>query len=667
MTRTVRPLPATVGLLIASAAAAWLLVRSHGPLRSWRPSAHFFLRLGAAVLLLLLVADARIPFPSRAQPDWAVVVDGSLSMAQEDTAGRTRAARGIAVLPPRLARMPVLLMGATPRRHAGRILPEDLDAPTTDLSSMLAKAVRLAPSARRILLISDGHSVGEDPAGRARLLGVEVSAVAVGNAGEPVDVAVEGLVVPSIVIEGQPFPVYASIRRTGGSGVVEVPVFLEVEGRLAETRAVLSPDTTVEVDLRSEGCEVGSVTVRVRVPPSPGERVMGNNERRASLTVRRARWEVQLVADALAFDGAFLARSLRRDGGFAVRFLTPLAPTADQGALDRLPDALIVGQWRGRDLGLRDRAEAVVGRGGAVVLLGWPTAEWEGLSPLVTRWEAAEEHRLVASPWGATHPLTRLIGEGPLPPVRFPTGSVRRTADAQVIMTTEGGVPALAVRPHGRGQVFAWVGADWWRWILQARAATADPWPGIIRWLLSPEAGSRLRLHLDRDTYLAGEPLTVGVEVFDPGWEPAREGTVEVRVARGREVPSFSRRVLLGPDGQVAPLRVPGLPAGEWTVSARAALPRGEVLEAEASLRVEPVPVEQALMAPRHDVLVRLAHATGGIVVGEEDQARIDSLLRVGRRLEWGARSVRKVPLCFVALLALLGTEWWLRVRRGLP
>ena len=254
-------------------------------------------------------------------------------------------------------------------------------------------------------------------------------------------------------------------------------------------------------------------------------------------------------------------------------------------------------------------------------------------------------------------------------PVTFPGGVVSVSPGATVLLKTEAGTPALAVHPRGRGQVLAWLGADWWRWYLAESGAAEppNPWPGVLRWLLSPDAGRRLRLHFSKETYASGEPIPVGVEVFGPGWEPAQEGWAELEVRGVGEAVAFRRRVALASGERLPEVEIPGLAGGAWEIKARAELPGGDRLTADSRILVSPALPEHALLHPDHRSLARLADRTGGIMVGLDGGDRLDSLLSAGDGIRVRPLPVRRNPLTFLLLVTLLGAEWWLRNRRGLP
>lgn len=660
-------------MIFAAAVGAVLLMWSYGSPRQWRSRGGLLplLRIGSLLLMGLLVLDYPLPLPRGAPRDWALVLDGSASMAVPDTAGLSRAARGLKALPGRLRRTEVLVVGEPPAFvRADLVATELFNREETDLAMMLRTASQTIPGLRRVVLVSDGRgTTGADPAAVARAMGLEISCVGVGAEGEAPDLAIVEVVAPSVVTPNQEFSLRAGVRMCGGRTPVQGGVTVELGGIAAQTDGLFPPDTTVWVDVPCRGLSPGRAEGRLQVSAFPGERNVHNNSRSVTITVRKERWAVRIAGDRPTVDTGFLARSLRRDGGFQVCIDFPgIAPC------DSLPvgtDVLVVGQWgtRGRQ-SLRPEAEQVLQGGGAVILLGWPSADaWNGLSPLLVDPSPSVERRIVPARVPG-HPLVTSLDAGlHRAPLTFPSGPVTTSPRAEIILETAEGVPAAALQPWGGGHVLAWLGADWWRWLLAdaASATSPGPWPTIVRWLLTPEAGQRLRLHPGRDSYLAGQRIMLGVEAFEPGWERATQGQVEVSVGRAGESATPIRRIGLAAGQNMTMVDLPGLPAGQWEVTAEAQIPGDEALRASLTITVEEARMEQTALQPDLVSLERLASQTGGIMLTPAESPRLDSLLWAGRGLRWVPIHSRRTPAVFLLMVGLLATEWWLRSRRGLP
>jgi hypothetical protein len=115
--------------------------------------------------------------------------------------------------------------------------------------------------------------------------------------------------------------------------------------------------------------------------------------------------------------------------------------------------------------------------------------------------------------------------------------------------------------------------------------------------------------------------------------------------------------------------KLSGLAPGDYEVSGRA-LRGGAVLgEDRAEMTVTPYRMEFEDPAPNFEMLRAIARESGGAFLRLSEIDGISSAAKIGPILDRSTRetSLRESPWAFAALLGLLGCEWALRKRRGLP
>ncbi len=551
----------------------------------------------------------------------------------------------------------------------------------TDLGRVISSSVEALPLVDRILLVSDGcHNIGPDPIHIIGTLGREVSCLFVDAEGEQADLTILALQAPSLVLPDQKLAVHVRVGQMGGSCGVSTTARLTVGGREMDTKdVVLHPDGIADVELSCELTEAGATTGRVRIDPVRGEKLESNNTRDFPVEVRKSKWLCGILFSKPSWDLTFLRRSLMRDGGFDVVVEVPGLELESKRRDREEIDILVVGLYgAGEPASWRRRAGEVVDRGGALVILGWPSeTTWGELSPLTCSAAPNEERRIELREGASTHPLATFLESGSIekqfPPLTLPSGEITPSSRAAVILETADGRPSLAVHPVSGGYALAWVGSDWWR-----RSFSTDPdqgkggfsfWPAALRWLLSPGDRGRLRVHTPSRNIIAGEQIIIGVEVFDRGWEPATQGRVEIDLKHSSAGSTIRRRATIhGGESGVIALDLSGLGPGEWSVQASAFLGQGDTLRTSTRLVVSEASAEMIFTEPDSALLARIARQTGGTLIKPSEVARIESLRSspkpslVRRRVRF-----RTTPFSFLILLSLLGTEWWLRQRRGLP
>lgn len=369
---------------------------------------------------------------------------------------------------------------------------------------------------------------------------------------------------------------------------------------------------------------------------------------------------------------SFLKKSLADDGGFVVTWEVPGLTGSTASDQEGDVDIMIIGLYGGSEPKVwHQEAHELLRRGGAVVVLGWPMGDgWSVISPLICQAMKSRDDVVLPAP-GLRHPLIPSLGlddtEHKAPPQRFPEGDIGFSPRATIIAQTSDGRPAVAVQPVEGGYCLAWVGSDWWRRMLWEDGGGLLSWPRLVRWLLSPDSRGRLRLQPGKEHLLAGEPFSVGVEVFSRGWDRADHAHVELLIRDNEGAIQYERSIFMEQRSGPAAVGMPGLGAGRWRVEARAVVSEEDTLRAWKELVVSQSTPEFLSTAPDSAFLARLAREGHGVMLGMSEQTRIDSLI------SWQAQDIvrhtvpfRRSPLSFILLLCVLGTEWWLRQQKGL-
>lgn len=291
------------------------------------------------------------------------------------------------------------------------------------------------------------------------------------------------------------------------------------------------------------------------------------------------------------------------------------------------------------------------------------------------------------SPEGNRHPAFAILDEPgsalprweELPGFRwfFPVASAKPAATVLAthpsLQARIGKIPIVAAMRYGHGRVL-YLGVDeTWRW----RFVIGDEvhyrfWGRMVRWLAENrfQGGSPLvRLTLDRRRCRSGETVRIHARVLDRDRYPLENGDVlveyETAEGEGGVIPLAEKSERRGEyAGQFTPRR-----AGEYVLHPRIPSLAGEELGTELALTVEDGNRELENPGPDRDTLARVATASGGSLHTPETADEIARRIRPRRP---AAATRRKTdlwdsPPVIALVTVLLGSEWWLRRRRGLP
>jgi hypothetical protein len=338
-------------------------------------------------------------------------------------------------------------------------------------------------------------------------------------------------------------------------------------------------------------------------------------------------------------------------------------------------------------------------RGGALLVLGMREAFAYAGSPLanvlpVVAGRATRSHtgqilpHLTAA--GLLHPVTRLDDDRGANRRRWkqlpPLGAVPLLLDLKpnarvLVQGAIGGmpredIPLLVVSDGSRGRVLALCGSPYWRWdlYLWGSGRSGDVFRRLVaravRWLVARDELKQVMIRPVKSLFEGAEAIVIEAQVYDDDFRPVAGADVRATIhgPAGREV---ARRELALVDLQGGRYRgtLTSLPPGDYRIEGRVSLGEETLGTDAAEMSVAPFLVEFDDPEPDFEMLREISRASGGRFLTFAELDELPALLGTEPVVE---RSLRELPLgehplLFVLLLALLGSEWAARKRRGLP
>ncbi len=576
-----------------------------------------------------------------------------------------------------------------------------------------------------LVVITDGadNSAGalSEPLLALKARGLPVYTIGVGAPRFERDIEITRVEVPHTALRGTALVANVVVSQRGFGGR-KVQLLAEDGGRIVASQEVtLSGDGEESpVRMRVVTSETGPRQLRFRIAREDGELIADNNARDALVTVTDRAEKILYLEGEPRFELKFMRRAVREDENLR---LVALQRTAENkflrlGVEDSLE--LVAGFPKTREelftyraviLGsveaafftveqLRMLADFVGERGGGLLLLGGRRAFAEGGyagTPLadVMPVEVAQsgesgaeyfaELQVSPTPAGAMHPATQLGPSEQASVDRWKTmpslttvnrvGRAKPGATALLVGqdTSSGGEGqvVLAHQRYGRGKAIAFPVQDSWVWQMHATIAVDDVshetfWRQMLRWLVSdvPE-----RVTMTAPDHVApGEVVAIRAQVNNESFLAVNGAAVRANV--------------LGPDG--APIDIPfewivdkdGEYRGSFTASepglyrVRVTANVGDSVITGGEEYVVARDIQQEMFgaAQRRSLLERVASETGGRYYTAQtaeglarDIVYTNSGTTVTEQLDlWDT------PAMFIALLALIATEWLLRRKRGL-
>ncbi len=699
--RTDAPLGAGLRALLAGLRAAALLVLL-GIL--CRPVVSLAVASGAAKgVVVLLDRSQSMSLPGR---------DASETRETEETRAAAAVGKELSGFPVSVRPFSLTVGDAEDKDHP---LPP-ADGPGTDLSAALEGGLAQGGPGGRpgaLVLVTDGAATrGPDPVAVARRLGVPVQTVALGSPSPVPDLAVTRVRANREAFTGERSPVDAVLRLQGLAAATVRVKLLDVtdgESELAAADARLQPDgAEVHVPLSFTPNKAGLRFLEVRAAGLPGEATAADNRRMVAITVREEKTGVVLLTGSLTWDHTFLRRSLEVDSTLAVS-----AGVYRDGSFQRVPGAHPVPALT--SAGLHDQrlvvldhvtpgqlgvpgmkaVAAFVRAGGGMFMVtgsepgslrGWRGTPIEELLPVQAlnggttdevqpRLTAAGRRHVLFDSAVPGAPALDAWSDLPPVPVAPEVGPVKGNGEA-LLVADQGAAPRaiLSWIRAGQGRTLLFTAGNLWKWDFTAAdhgaAAPAMPgwWRRAAHWLARPDIETRVDIHPEDYVVPRGKPVTFTARITDESYRPVADAKAEITVTPAAGSGAEPRTLELGGEGGILSGVVDGLPSGRYRYEGRASSGNRSLGTVDGSFAVDSLGTEMERLEADHELLARLAEASGGKSWGPDSLGGMNESFRAIERSEEARVQVAlwDSPFAFAIFVLLASTEWLLRRRRGL-
>ncbi len=672
------------------------------------------LRVAAVVVLALALAEPILSLTRTVteRPVVAVLVDSSRSMAIRDgTAGASRGDEAITLLNeivlPRLAHDAELVAFAfsgesveLPIKRSSVERPGSFDGEATDIGSALRMLAREMAGRNLgvVVLATDGAvNRGQSPYDEGIALGVPVFTLGLGSSETGPDIAVREVTTNRISYAGESLPIRVRVSSVG-FGELQTVVELREGNSVLDSRTLTLSATGEETEFtfRVVPGSPGVHRYTVSIPEAPGELSNANNTRVTATNAVKGRIKVLLLTSRPGWDYAFLGHELEADGNVDVTTLA-LVEGSRTMSEPRLPETraalfeydLIILSTPYDRLPIEDDwlRSFVEDRGGGLMVVGSAISGLADILPVVPSDASVgqpRETRARLTGEGEISHVMRVAGDRmtntelwrSLPPVWAPPESQwEPTPDADVLLAGTGAfgedIPLIVSARRGAGGVIVVVAEGIWRWKLSG-PDDVDLYDRFLansaRWLTARGELKRAVAGTDKDVYSTGEMVRLSAQVYGDDFRLTRDALVVVDIARGEGAAPVRSRSLV-PDGDFYRIDLEPLAPGRYLYEATAEVAGEVVGTARGEFVVEEFSLEDSEVRRRPGLLRKLGKESGGgyftppTLDGFPDSVPLAWTTRLAaREIElWDS------PWLLTAFVVLLGVEWTLRRRKGLP
>lgn len=555
---------------------------------------------------------------------------------------------------------------------------------------------------------------------------IPVFSVGVGKEQLTRDVQVTRVETPARALKGSSLVIDVVVTQVGYAGR-KVPLVVEDGGRIVASQDVTLPgdgeSQTVKVRLKT--ADVGTRLFQFKIAPQPEEEVSLNNSREALIEVVNRREKILYVEGEPRPEPKFLRQATDLDDNLQVVLLQRTAEATSNAPDKYLRLGVDNGEeltngfpttreelfkYRGIILGtmeasafsadqIRMLEDYVDVRGGGLMMLGGPHSFAEGgwagtplddaLPVVLDRGSRGPQYppaELIVKPTliGASHPALQIAEKEEDVAKKWrelPTltslNPIRETKPGATVLLTgtderNRDQIVLAVQRYGKGKSIALAVQDLWLWRMHSKMDAKDQthhlfWQRMVRWLVDG-VPDRVMASVSPTRVQKGEPVTLTATVVDPEYKGINDGriTAHVTSASGK-VQDVPMEWTVENEGEYRARFTPG-EDGVYQISVGGTTKDGkDTTSGTANLRVAPSDAEYFDAAMRKPLLERLAKETEGRFYNATDVKNLaDAIAYSGRGITvTEERELWDMPILLLALLALMGSEWWYRRARG--
>ena len=688
------------------------------PVSAWKRILLIALRAAALTLLILAICEPLLTIHRMyiERPVVFVLVDNSLSMTLIDAAGSREQMLRTILNSPGLAKLSsaadVRFYSIAPALRP--LSPESLQCTgtTTDLAAAFASLEKKTGGhSSATLLLSDGnYNQGINPVNSAERSHVPVFAIGIGDSSEQKDIAVGTIVTNSIAYVQSAVPLDVMIRSSGFRNRT-ITVSLMDEEAVASTEKLTLADSTGVAGERtvhfsftpkSEGLH----KYTVRIPSLDGEVTTKNNARSVTVRVLKNKMKVLLLAGAPSADVSALEQSLAKDPNIETRLYLQQPDgslRSKPGTTVQLPAALSETEC----LVLVGFPSTPTPASVVTVVLNTSTEKSIPVFLLLSRTMDFDKLRILERILPVTIPAVQNIEQSvfasipeamqhhellleteaggvweKLPPMYTPITGFRTKPEALTLATwriqnVRLATPLMALRSVGQMKSFAVLGYAISRWKLLAGASPEtesffDTWiSAIIRWLVTRENGSTLRVEPSKEFFSRGEKAEFTIEAYNQSYQPLENADVRMEIEHKNFGQKFQATIQPVGSGRFGG-SVDMLPEGDFTYRATAALNGVETGSATGRFSVGEQSIEFSDTKMNKPLLQQMAAASGGSYSDARScEAALSDLssrpfMKAQERSSTHEYELCNMPLLLSLVVLLFGTEWIVRKRSGM-
>jgi len=613
--------------------------------------------------------------------DWAIFIDNSASIKYHQTPSINAVQLGIESLVNKLSEKDISYHLYQFADNIQKVNSPQLigNGVTTNIGIIPETIKQLGNQIAGAVIISDGLiTEGKDPIKDFQEFDFPIHTIGIGEGSELVDVTIESIDAPTVVLKSDWVDVNITIQSVGNIGDrLSVSLYNNRELQGSKHIRLMGMESKKEVNFRFRPKEIGKQQYEVRISSVEDEIDIQNNRQKFSLLVLKDRYKVALLTGSPNKNTSVLKRKLKNNPRVELDHFIRITETRFQPAIKTFWESpyelIIFDNYPIKPLSsnfVRILGKKLLSNQSALFLILGPNqtiVSFNGITSIlgvVTEDSTIESNRFY---WEFVD--EQIDAGGNFPPLKQNILITGKQVSSDTLAVTEQGWPLWLRNQNGTIRTMIWTSPELNRLYFHDQKLSQEGsfsviWNQSISWLLKSGGEHENFFRLNKNRYQQGEMVQVtGTQPFEKTQDKTEN--IIINVTHG-STDIITRDILYNIEEQrwLGEFRAPG--PGEYNYSIQLGSNQDPIQTGTFQILESQIELNQVYLNKK--LLATISNSTDGQFFVWDSRDSLFSEINPKVRREFKAEIIKfnESRVLLIIMILLLCVEWFIRRHRGL-
>ena len=613
--------------------------------------------------------------------DWAIFIDNSASIKYHQTPSINAVQLGIESLVNKLSEKDISYHLYQFADNIQKVNSPQLigNGVTTNIGIIPETIKQLGNQIAGVVIISDGLiTEGKDPIKDFQEFDFPIHTIGIGEGSELVDVTIESIDAPTVVLKSDWVDVNITIQSVGNIGDrLSVSLYNNRELQGSKHIRLMGMESKKEINFRFRPKEIGKQQYEVRISSVEDEIDIQNNRQKFSLLVLKDRYKVALLTGSPNKNTSVLKRKLKNNPRVELDHFIRITETRFQPAIKTFWESpyelIIFDNYPIKPLSsnfVRILGKKLLSNQSALFLILGPNqtiVSFNGITSIlgvVTEDSTIESNRFY---WEFVD--EQIDAGGNFPPLKQNILITGKQVSSDTLAVTEQGWPLWLRNQNGTIRTMIWTSPElntlyFHDQKLSQEGSFSVIWNQSISWLLKSGGEHENFFRLNKNRYQQGEMVQVtGTQPFEKTQDKTEN--IIINVTHG-STDIITRDILYNIEEQrwLGEFRAPG--PGEYNYSIQLGSNQDPIQTGTFQILESQIELNQVYLNKK--LLATISNSTNGQFFVWDSRDSLFSEINPKVRREFKAEIIKfnESRVLLIIMILLLCVEWFIRRNRGL-